>query len=69
MRKALRDKLLHTTNQVQVFQNDPTNPLYSANSFESLNIPEDLLRGIYDMGFSKPSRIQETALPFLLEKK
>ena len=27
---------------------------------------EDLLRGVYDMGFNKPSKIQETALPMLL---
>lgn len=67
MRKALRSKLIHTTNQVDVFQKDPNNPLYSAKSFEALNIPEELLRGIYDMGFSKPSRIQETALPLLLD--
>ncbi|KAH9412488.1 putative ATP-dependent RNA helicase Dbp80 [Dermatophagoides pteronyssinus] len=68
MRKALRSKLIHTTNQVDVFQNDPNNPLYSVKSFEALNIPEELIRGIYDMGFSKPSRIQETALPLLLDK-
>lgn len=69
MRKALRSKLIHTTNQVDVFQNDPNNPLYSVKSFEALNIPEELIRGIYDMGFSKPSRIQETALPLLLDKQ
>lgn len=69
MRKAIRSKLLDTTNQVEVFQQDPKNPLYSAHSFEMLHIPEDLLRGIYDMGFSKPSRIQETALPILLDPK
>lgn len=69
MRKALRSKLIHTTNQVDVFQKDPNNPLYSAKSFEALNIPEELLRGIYDMGFSKPSRIQETALPLLLDSQ
>jgi hypothetical protein len=27
---------------------------------------QDLLKGIYDMGFSKPSKIQERALPLLL---
>nr|SZF06494.1 DEAD-box helicase Dbp80 [Psoroptes ovis] len=69
MRKALRSKLIHTTNQVDIFQKDPNNPLYSAKSFEELNIPEQLLRGIYDMGFSKPSRIQETALPLLLDDR
>ena len=27
---------------------------------------EQLRRGVYDMGFNKPSKIQETALPMLL---
>lgn len=27
---------------------------------------EDLLKGIYDMGFSRPSKIQERALPLML---
>ena len=27
---------------------------------------QDLLKGVYDMGFSKPSKIQERALPLLL---
>ena len=32
---------------------------------ECLRSP-DLLKGIFDMGFSKPSKIQERALPLLL---
>ena len=27
---------------------------------------QDLLRGVYDMGFTKPSKIQERALPLLI---
>lgn len=27
---------------------------------------QDLLKGLYDLGFSKPSKIQERALPLLL---
>lgn len=69
MRKALRSKLVHTTNKVEVLRADPANPLFSAKSFEELNIPESLLKGIYNMGFSKPSRIQETALPILLSQQ
>lgn len=34
-------------------------------SFEELNIPDDLLKGIFAMGFQKPSIIQEKALPLL----
>ncbi|EAU85307.1 ATP-dependent RNA helicase DBP5 [Coprinopsis cinerea okayama7 len=47
-------------------QADPNSPLYSAKTFEELGLAEDLLKGIYDMGFSKPSKIQERALPLLL---
>ncbi|KAI0635634.1 DEAD-domain-containing protein [Trametes polyzona] len=47
-------------------QADPNSPLYSAKTFEELGLHEDLLKGIYDMGFSKPSKIQERALPLLL---
>ncbi|KAJ7769029.1 P-loop containing nucleoside triphosphate hydrolase protein [Mycena olivaceomarginata] len=47
-------------------QGDPNSPLFSAKTFEELGLHQDLLRGIYDMGFSKPSKIQERALPLLL---
>lgn len=47
-------------------QADPNSPLYSAKTFEELGLHTDLLKGIYDMGFSKPSKIQERALPLLL---
>ncbi|KAI0330254.1 DEAD-domain-containing protein [Cubamyces sp. BRFM 1775] len=47
-------------------QADPNSPLYSAKTFEELGLHQDLLKGIYDMGFSKPSKIQERALPLLL---
>ena len=67
MNKALCNKLRHTTNKVEVMQRDSNSVLYSVKSFEELNIPQPLLRGIYDMGFSKPSRIQETALPILFQ--
>ncbi|KAH9950011.1 DEAD-domain-containing protein [Amylocystis lapponica] len=45
-------------------QADPNSPLYSAKTFEELGLHQDLLKGIYDMGFSKPSKIQERALPY-----
>ncbi|KAI0360183.1 DEAD-domain-containing protein [Trametes cingulata] len=47
-------------------QADPNSPLYSAKTFEELGLHQDLLKGIYDMGFTKPSKIQERALPLLL---
>jgi len=40
--------------------------LYSVKTFEELNLSQKLLAGIIQMGFNKPSKIQETALPMLL---
>lgn len=47
-------------------QADPNSPLYSAQSFEDLHLSPELLKGVYKMGFQKPSKIQEKALPLLL---
>ncbi|KII85166.1 hypothetical protein PLICRDRAFT_166743 [Plicaturopsis crispa FD-325 SS-3] len=62
--------LIKSTFQVMVTladqQLDPNSPLYSAKTFEELGLHQDLLKGIFDMGFSKPSKIQERALPLLL---
>lgn len=48
-------------------QADPSSPLYSAKSFEELGLHADLLKGLYAMKFTKPSKIQERALPLLLQ--
>ncbi|KAL8733878.1 MAG: hypothetical protein Q9166_001866 [cf. Caloplaca sp. 2 TL-2023] len=47
-------------------QADPNNPLYSLKSFEDLGVDPNILKGIYEMRFTKPSKIQEKALPLLL---
>jgi len=47
-------------------QSDPNSPLYSVKSFEELPLTRELLDGVYAMGFAKPSRIQEHALPLVL---
>ncbi|KAJ2612625.1 RNA helicase required for poly(A+) mRNA export [Coemansia sp. RSA 1804] len=47
-------------------QADPNSPLYSVKSFDELGLHENLLKGIYEMKFTKPSKIQERALPLLL---
>jgi translation initiation factor 4A len=45
-----------------------------ADSFDEMNLREDLLRGIYAYGFEKPSAIQQRAIipcirgKFILEK-
>ncbi len=38
-------------------------------SFEDLNIKENILRGIYNHGFEKPSAIQEKSIPLILSGK
>ncbi|TYZ68895.1 hypothetical protein PybrP1_010964 [[Pythium] brassicae (nom. inval.)] len=52
--------------ELEVLQNDPNSNLYSAVTFEELNLPEMLLKGVYAMKFSKPSKIQSVALPLIL---
>lgn len=47
-------------------QANPNDPLYSIKSFEDLGLSENILKGIYQMRFTKPSKIQERALPLLL---
>ncbi|KAG1835111.1 P-loop containing nucleoside triphosphate hydrolase protein [Suillus variegatus] len=65
-----RTDLIASTFEVTVTladqQADPNSPLFSAKTFEELGLHQDLLKGLYDLGFSKPSKIQERALPLLL---
>ncbi|KAF7316613.1 hypothetical protein HMN09_00393800 [Mycena chlorophos] len=67
---APNSDLIKSTFEVDVTladqQGDPNSPLYSAKTFEELGLHDDLLKGIYDMGFTKPSKIQERALPLML---
>ncbi|EMD33959.1 hypothetical protein CERSUDRAFT_97883 [Gelatoporia subvermispora B] len=62
--------LIQSTFDVEVTladqQADPNSPLFSVKTFEELGLHPDLLKGVYAMGFSKPSKIQERALPLLL---
>lgn len=48
-------------------QADPNSPLFSVKAFEDLGLHENLLKGIYGMRYQKPSKIQERALPLLLQ--
>ncbi|KAL8942868.1 MAG: hypothetical protein Q9216_001411 [Gyalolechia sp. 2 TL-2023] len=47
-------------------QADPNNPLFSIKNFDELGLSENIIKGIYEMRFVKPSKIQEKALPLLL---
>ncbi|KAG1739178.1 P-loop containing nucleoside triphosphate hydrolase protein [Suillus paluster] len=68
--QSTRTDLISSTFEVTVTladqQADPNSPLFSAKTFEELGLHQDLLKGLYDLGFSKPSKIQERALPLLL---
>ncbi|KAM3824275.1 mitochondrial ubiquitin ligase activator of NFKB 1 isoform 1-T1 [Vipera latastei] len=66
LNKLIRSNLVDNTNQVEVLQRDPTSPLYSVKSFEELRLKPQLLQGVYAMGFNRPSKIQENALPMML---
>ncbi|XP_035826542.1 ATP-dependent RNA helicase DDX19A [Aplysia californica] len=66
LQKLLHSKLVHNKADLEVLRKDPTSPLHSVKSFEALHLKPQLLKGVYDMGFNAPSKIQETALPVLL---
>eukprot|EP00075_Anas_platyrhynchos_P014688 XP_027303941.1 ATP-dependent RNA helicase DDX25-like [Anas platyrhynchos] len=68
---SLLNKLIHTSlvessHHVEILQQDPNSPLFSVKSFEELHLKKELLQGVYAMGFNRPSKIQETALPMML---
>ncbi|KAJ1924983.1 RNA helicase required for poly(A+) mRNA export [Tieghemiomyces parasiticus] len=68
--KGKPDNLVENEHSVQVKlanqQANPDSPLYSVKSFDDLGLTPELLKGVYGMGFTKPSKIQERALPLLL---
>lgn len=58
--------LLDTTNEVEVKLADPgASSLYSATSFQDLQLQPELLKGVFAMGYERPSKIQAKALPLL----
>ncbi|XP_064385285.1 ATP-dependent RNA helicase DDX19A-like [Halichondria panicea] len=64
--KVLRTRIVDNVHDVEVQQKDPNSPLYSVKSFEELRLRPELLKGVYGLGFNRPSKIQEKALPLLL---
>ncbi|KAF1945906.1 P-loop containing nucleoside triphosphate hydrolase protein [Clathrospora elynae] len=63
---VLADTAFNVEVQLADLQADPNNPLFSAKSFEELQLSEELLKGIKHMNFRSPSKVQEKALPLLL---
>ncbi|NXG66620.1 DDX25 helicase, partial [Hemiprocne comata] len=66
LNKLLRTSLVESSHRVEILQRDPNSPLFSVKTFEELPLKKELLQGIYMMGFNRPSKIQETALPIML---
>lgn len=66
LNKLIRHSLVRNKNQVEVLQRDPNSPLFSVKTFMELRLKKELLDGIINMGFNRPSRIQENALPMML---
>lgn len=64
--KISRTKLVTSKAEIEIQRQDPFSPLHSVKSFEALHLKPNLLKGVYEMGFNAPSKIQETALPILL---
>ncbi|XP_032512289.1 DEAD-box helicase Dbp80 [Danaus plexippus] len=64
--KIIRQGLVESKLDIEIQRKDPNSPLYSVKTFEALHLKPNLLKGVYDMGFNAPSKIQETALPTLL---
>ena len=49
--------------------NETENTVDVINSFEDLNINRNTLRGIFGVGFEKPSPIQSKAIPLMIKRK
>ncbi|KAJ3258400.1 RNA helicase required for poly(A+) mRNA export [Boothiomyces macroporosus] len=58
--------LAEVEHDVQVTLADSNDIYHSVSTFEDLKLKEELLKGVYAMGYQKPSKIQATALPLLL---
>lgn len=53
--------------KVEIEQEDPTAEYLAVSSWDELNLPKEILDGIFEMGFVKPSKIQEWTLPIALK--
>ncbi|KAI1389639.1 DEAD-domain-containing protein [Hypoxylon trugodes] len=62
----LQDNSYDVEVQLSDLQQDTDNPLGSAHTFEELGLPSEVLRALTALRFSKPSKVQEKALPLML---
>mmetsp|Transcript_4091 Transcript_4091/g.6135 ORF Transcript_4091/g.6135 Transcript_4091/m.6135 type:complete len:513 (+) Transcript_4091:88-1626(+) len=66
-RKVALDMESDAKRTVVVEQSDPNSPLFSADTFEDLKLRDELLKAVYAMSYQRPSKIQSTALPLILQ--
>lgn len=62
----IQERQKNSSDRLRVIQSDQSSHLSSAKTFQDLNLPEHLLKAIFEMGFERPSAIQEEALPRIL---
>ncbi|KAL7449352.1 hypothetical protein ACHAWC_001418 [Mediolabrus comicus] len=62
----IQERQKNNSDRLRVIQSDQSSHLSSAKTFQDLNLPEHLLKAIFEMGFERPSAIQEEALPRIL---
>lgn len=58
LQKIIRKGLVENKNDLEIQRKDPKSPLYHVKTFEELHLKPELLRGLYDMGYNAPSKIQ-----------
>lgn len=58
LQKIIRKGLVENKNDLEIQRRDPNSPLYHVKTFEELNLKDQLLKGLYNMGYNAPSRIQ-----------
>ncbi|KAJ1606501.1 Dbp5p-like eIF4A-1-family RNA SFII helicase [Cryptosporidium canis] len=56
---------VENTSSISVHTADPKAQLYSAKDWSDLSLSPDLIKGIYNKGFNRPSKIQAAALPLI----
>eukprot|EP00551_Chaetoceros_affinis_P005755 CAMPEP_0203680054 /NCGR_PEP_ID=MMETSP0090-20130426/37819_1 /ASSEMBLY_ACC=CAM_ASM_001088 /TAXON_ID=426623 /ORGANISM="Chaetoceros affinis, Strain CCMP159" /LENGTH=509 /DNA_ID=CAMNT_0050547943 /DNA_START=235 /DNA_END=1764 /DNA_ORIENTATION=- len=66
---ALERQKDNRNERLKVIQSDTSSHLSSARTFQELDLPKYLLDAIFEMGFERPSAIQEEALPRILAKQ
>ncbi len=62
----IQERQKNNADRLRVIQSDQSSHLSSAKTFQDLNLPEHLIKAIFEMGFERPSAIQEEALPRIL---